>query len=106
LNHHPVFGKILAGPKISAGLKNYENLKFENFHCFLAQPVKNRPDSSEDRILTGRASIFPEPEFFRRLVMPHNKRTFGTKADSPKARLGTPQHLVTFKSKIAESHSF
>jgi hypothetical protein len=33
-NNNPLFGKILAGPKISAGLKNYENLKFENFRCF------------------------------------------------------------------------
>jgi hypothetical protein len=30
----PVFGKILAGPKISAGLKNYENLKIQIFLDF------------------------------------------------------------------------
>jgi hypothetical protein len=41
----PVFGKMLAWLKISAGLKNYENLKIEIFDGFFARPVKTRPDS-------------------------------------------------------------
>jgi hypothetical protein len=42
----PVFGKMLAGLKISTGLKNYENLKIQRFFVgFLARPDKIQPDS-------------------------------------------------------------
>jgi hypothetical protein len=63
-----LFGKMLARLKISAGLKNYENLKIENFPCFFSSAGQNSAwFLSEDRILTGRANIFPEPTFFQRL---------------------------------------
>jgi hypothetical protein len=56
---------MLAGPKISAGLKNYENLKIESFCWFISSAGQNLAwFLSKDRILTGRANIFPEPTFF------------------------------------------
>jgi hypothetical protein len=42
----PIFEKMLAGLKISARLKNYENLKIEFFFGFLAWPVKIWPEDS------------------------------------------------------------
>jgi hypothetical protein len=64
-----VSGKILAGPKISAGLKNYENLKIGNFRCFFSSAVQNL---AWFLVKTGfwpaEPVFFPKPEFFRRLV--------------------------------------
>jgi hypothetical protein len=61
---------MLAGLKMLAGQKNYENLKIENFLCFFwLGRSKFGLILSEDKILTGQANIFPEPTFFQRLVM-------------------------------------
>jgi hypothetical protein len=50
--------------KLFAGLKNYENLKIEIFVVFKLGRSKFGLILSEDRILTGRASISPPSQYF------------------------------------------